>query len=344
MAKYYTPEQLKAHAQKAGVKVSTRQIEEWHKAGYLPQPIRQKLPGQGPGRAPYQYPEPAERVVSWLGQYKRHINGEAATKFWLLVEGFDYIDFNINASLARGIAEFWQDLQQRISSLPDIADASRMSEMMRVRVLDEIDENITAPLLANGTITEETVGQMTIGAAFLGILSLSEVPDRPLYLDDVPDYIELLLTEEERTQPGLKEAARAAMPAAIQVANLLEIYARACAGTFTIAGLRATYRIRGRGKSSPPASPQDWDYEPMALVVSSLIMERVIFPQIVPLGIGMLRVLAETDMEDEEITPDEAAVLAKLRKRLQATREILADPETIDNEITRAMKAALSME
>lgn len=132
----YTPQDLSEHAGSCGLRVSTRQIEEWNKAGFLPKPERRKIPGQGRGRAPYQYPDPAKDAVVWLGMHRRSIEGANTVRFWMWVEGFQYIDVDVNTFLRDRVASDWEGIRVGIPSLPDIDQVAGMTWEQRERILD----------------------------------------------------------------------------------------------------------------------------------------------------------------------------------------------------------------
>jgi hypothetical protein len=217
---WYTPQQLVAHARQSRVAVTARQIEEWHKDGLLPEPVRTKLPEQGRGRPPYQYPEPAPEAVIWLGTHRRFISGSDVTRFWMWMEGFSYVQVEHRAVVLDQLQRMWREMQQEVPSLPDIAELAdhEITDEQREVVLDEMDANVTAPMLATGRWTEQTVSLASVGAAFLGILPPAWLAETQA--DEAPHAAALLV--DEATE--LMSMVQAQLPAVLRVAQLGTVY------------------------------------------------------------------------------------------------------------------------
>jgi hypothetical protein len=216
----YTPQRLIAHARQARLMVTARQIEEWHKDGLLPEPVRTKLPGQGRGRAPYQYPEPAPDAVVWLGTHRRFIDGVDATRFWMWMEGFSYVQVDLRAVVLDHLQRVWREVQKEIPSLPDLAAMADhdLTDAQREAALDEMDANVTQPMLAAERWTDETVSNASFGAAFMGILPPSFLAET--LEDEAPHAAALVVdgaTEHIKTL-------QAQMPAVFRVAQVGFIY------------------------------------------------------------------------------------------------------------------------
>jgi hypothetical protein len=219
----YTPEQLRQHVRSQGLDVSLRQIEEWNKAGFLPTPSREKLPGQGRGRAPYQYPDPAPDVVVWLSTHRRSISGDDTTKFWLWLERYDHIQIDPILFLLVQITIAWDDLHAAIPSLPDITHTVEhgLSDDQMDRILEEWDAAITAPALASGELDERTAPQVFLDALMYGV-----VP--PAWID--PAYKDMLALPNAMYDAPLPDALAAKvaehLPYMVRAASLVTLYRR----------------------------------------------------------------------------------------------------------------------
>ena len=203
---------------------SARHIEEWNENGLLPPPTRMRIPGQGRGRPKYQYPPPARVAVIWLGTYRRYIGGSDATKVWMWLEGFDFLQVDINAVVQARVERVWHAVQQQLPSLPDINKMSRLTDEDREGLLDEIDENVTTPQLASGAPVDDAQ-RIGIGAAFLGILEseyLAEQPYDDVFSDDLNEpYADYLLEKgDAEYAPLLRELA----PRMARAANLTKFH------------------------------------------------------------------------------------------------------------------------
>ncbi len=315
-----TIETLAAHAERRGVTVSARQIEEWNKDGLLPPPIRMRIPGQGRGRPKYQYPPPARDAVVWLGTYRRYIGGAVATKVWMWLEGFDFIQVDINAVVRERVEWVWHAVQQRLPSLPAIDELSRLSGEDRERLLDEIDENVTQPHLASGAPVDDA-HRIGIGAAFLGILEsehLAEQPHNALVRDahDKP-YADYLLKEDEEAYAA---PLRTLLPRFAKVANLVEVYHLVSRGGPGRDNWRAFWRAQKK------AAPQQdlmraWKYDLLTVAMMYLEYQRIILPPMLFfVGEGMRRVLEASEERDLALPP-------RLRAKLERYVRALDTPE-----------------
>ena len=217
---WYTPKQLTDLAQKAGVEVTARQIEEWQKDGLLPNPVRTKLPGQGRGRAPYQYPDPSPDAVIWLGSHRRFIRGVSATQFWMWLEGFNYIEVNQAEVVLTCLQDRWAQVQKYMPSLPSLPEVARdgLSPELRDKVLDELDVNGTQPMLDSGQWDDRTVAKASLGASALGLYPPEYLNTREL---DEESYVDLLY-------PNIPEQYRASMhkllPTTVRMGELLNLF------------------------------------------------------------------------------------------------------------------------
>lgn len=316
-----TIETLATHAERRGVKVSARQIEEWNKDGLLPLPIRMRIPGQGRGRPKYQFPPPARDAVVWLGTYRRYIGGSDATKVWMWLEGFDYIQVDINAVVRARVEWVWHVIRQRLPSLPDIDEMDRLTDEDRERLLDEIDENVTTPHLASGAPVDDAQ-RIGIGAAFLGILEseyLADEPDnglaRGVYDKPYADYL-LQKGEEEYAAP-----LRKLLPRMASAANLIEVYHLVIRGGPEPGDWRAFWQVQ---KKSPPTVDlmRAWNYEPLTVAMMYLAFKRVFLPPMLFFfGETMRGVLEASDGTDPVALPP------RLREKIERLVRELDTPE-----------------
>jgi hypothetical protein len=222
----YTPSQLVAHAKAQGVEVSERQIEEWNKAGLLPEPTRARIPGQGRGRAPHQYHEPAPAVVVWLGTQRRFFRGDdsdAVVKFWLWLEGYDHIVVDPAAVVLARIQGIWRMAQETLPALPAIAVVAEqgVSEEQTESLLEALDTQVTQPMLQGGKWDETTVHAATVGASLFGFF-----PDERImqYLSGGADGIDLPNQVLPHLTPEQHAAARRILPAIMRASQIPALY------------------------------------------------------------------------------------------------------------------------
>jgi hypothetical protein len=222
-----TAPELIAGARRAGITVTQRMIDEWQRAGFLPAPTRQKVPGQGRGRAPYQYPDQALDVVIWLGTHRRFISGEDTTRFWIWLESYNHIQIDPIIFLLVQIELAWHDLRTAIPSLPDITHVVEhgLSDDQVTSILDDWDASITAPALAAEELTERTAPQVYLDALLYGVVP-SEWVD-PAYGDMLAEACALY--DLPPHDPRLAGVARH-LPYMVRASSLVTLYRKLFAG------------------------------------------------------------------------------------------------------------------
>lgn len=216
-----TAPQLIAGARGAKVTITQRQIDEWQRAGFLPAPTREKLPGQGRGRAPYQYPDQALDAVIWLGTHRRFIDGDDVASFWLWLEGFDYIPIDPIMFLLAEVYQDWNNLRASIPSLPNIKeildhgwDDTRIED-----VLNEWDAIVTVPALASGALDDRTAPRSYLEALAYGIQTPELVdPARGAMTAEAAAHFDQPLTGERLAHLAQE------LPHSLRAMSLVSIY------------------------------------------------------------------------------------------------------------------------
>jgi hypothetical protein len=266
---YYTPQMLIEHAKRqTGVKVSTRQIEEWHAAGLLPEPVRVKMPGQGRGRAPYQYPEPAPAAVVWLGEHRKYIDGNDVAAFWMWLEGFDYIQIDPAAVVRARIEALWRVAQQEaMPSLPAIESVAGhgLTEDEIAALLDEMDRNVTDPMMKTEQWDFQTAPQAEMVAGLFGVMSpaLSTGVDSPERT--MPTATAETIHADAVLSPAASVEQRRSLemvhPQLIQAGQLTLLYRGLAAGDVRFAAFRAAWKM-----FTPETIPDFWHALPLVAV------------------------------------------------------------------------------
>jgi hypothetical protein len=175
----YTIEELIEIAGAKGVKVTARQIKEWNKDSLLPSPTRERIPGQGRGRAPYQFPEPAPAVVVTLANERRYMKSAKDAKLWLWLEGFDHTDVDPDEHLQEWLVRGWkEEVQAKCPSVPDPAEVDQINYDRHQQILDELDRNVISQMGNRDPRPEEYTLYSSLLSAFLGLAPSED--DEPL--------------------------------------------------------------------------------------------------------------------------------------------------------------------
>ncbi len=245
----YTAAMLVALAEAKGVVVSERQIKAWNAAGFLPTPTREKVAGQGRGRAPNQYPAEAVDAVLWLGSYRASLNGEDATRFWMWLEGFDYIQVDVCAVLTASVRTLWRAAQKELPSLPDLDALGKhgLTDDAREALLDEFDANVTHPMRQSGQWNEAETPRASVGAAVLGILSPSSLADSHMEWEEVNDHHDepmyaRTLLNDSMSEQDVKRT-QALLPTLVQAGNFVQVYRLLDKGMVIPSDLRLFWRM-----------------------------------------------------------------------------------------------------
>ena len=166
----YTIEELVEIATAEGEKVSARQIMEWNRDGLLPTPTREKLPGQGRGRAPYRFPDPAPSAVMLLARERHYMRSSKDAKLWLWLEGFDYTGVDPDEDLHDWLTEGWEkEVRAKAPSVPELPDADQVDYDRRYEILNEVDRNIISKMGNGEHHPEEYAVYSSLLAGVLGI-------------------------------------------------------------------------------------------------------------------------------------------------------------------------------
>ncbi len=219
----YTKKDLLRHAAGQGLEISEDTLNKWGADGLLP-PHAQKPGPKGRGRPKVYFPDPAPEAIVWLGTHRRFIEGVDTTKFWMWVEGFDYINVDVNSFVRDRVANFWESLRGLVPSLPRIDLAAETPEEVWREIRDEVDANIATPLLADGRLLDEDIPLAAIGQGFLGIIPgewLATTPIRTGAADDDNHRPHVEYIEGKGWQSFVSRAALLYM---ITAANLIQVY------------------------------------------------------------------------------------------------------------------------
>ncbi len=290
----YTKKDLLQHAARKGSEISEDTLNKWDADGLLP-PHTQKPGPKGRGRPKVYFPDPAPDAILWLTTHRRFIEGVDATKFWMWVEGFDYIDVDINLFVRDRVAGFWNSLRELVPSLPAIELAAETTEEAWWGIRDEVDANITTPLLADGRLLEDDLPLAAIGQAFLGIIPGEWLATIPILIgaayDDScrppVDYLEGKGWQSLVNRAGLLYMSTAA--------NLIQVYQLAVRGGIQGDLLRAMWDTDPTTFSRPPqgldrkllslmkslqqpgmgSGIQSYGYEPLSLIVRYAAMQPI---------------------------------------------------------------------
>lgn len=322
----YTVEALTEHALGEHVDVTRRQIRIWTRDGLLPRPSRAATPGQGRAGVRYRYPEPAPSAAVWLGRHGRFAGDLATAKFWMRVEGFHHVELDVNAFLRDRAERIWWEVRQKLPGLPGIGEVASLPEDSRERLLDEIDERILRPYLEGGRLTDQVASEVTMGGAFLGIIPARYLEGGPADTGAEDDgryrpYPDYLLREGEE---AYIDAARRVVPSVASVANLVEIHRAASRGEIRDRQLRLAWRM---AKDAAPGFElaRAWGYEPLALAVEYLSVERIVLPWVLDTLAAFLSAIEEVVGDEEMLRQMEMppSLVAKLRANVSATREAM---------------------
>jgi hypothetical protein len=105
------------------------------------------MPGQGKGRAPYRFPEPAPAAVVTLAMERRFMKSAEDAKMWLWLEGFDYLDVDPDERLQDWLVRGWkEEIRAKVPSVPDLARIGKIDYERRIQIGDELDRNVIAPM------------------------------------------------------------------------------------------------------------------------------------------------------------------------------------------------------
>lgn len=116
----YTSDDLIEIAKNRGVRVTARQIGEWHRDMLLPRPTPRIA---GRGRPRLDFPEPTPDVVEWLGRYRRSLGSRDDVVAWLWLEGYDYVGLDpatLQAAVEHWLRQLWTGVQREYPGLPDV--------------------------------------------------------------------------------------------------------------------------------------------------------------------------------------------------------------------------------
>ena len=221
---------IKTAGDKEHLPTIQRRIKSWYEQELLPAPTRPPIPGKR-GRGPLVFPEPAHDAVLWLAQHRRFIDGADVAKFWLWLEGFDYIAVDLNHVVSAHCAHAWEQAQTKIPSLPPIEDALHAPESWGNKALDDVDKNITTPALERSDLAPGELERITLRSAQLGLFHGREDLLKRRY-DDGADtsYAQAALQsvppdmkQEVFTESELEER----LPSMMRVGNIIDVYAKA---------------------------------------------------------------------------------------------------------------------
>jgi putative transposase len=350
--RHYTPRELIALARaRAGVVVSARQVQEWHRAGFLPRPIRAKLPGQGRGRAPYRYPEPAPEAVAWLATHRRAIAGEDAVRLWLWVEGFDYVTVDPDAIFAARALALWRGVQRNLPRLPDLAIAAERDVTADEpdALLDELDRNVTTPLYEAGRLSEWELPRITFGATFLGFVPIfhpedtrdGDVTRAEMFLD-----ADALLDGEEA---DMREALREMLPTLLGLSRLTDVYRCAVRRAFDPRLVRFAWRtIVEQEAKVARVGPQlarrrealmrSLRYDPLVFAQQTLLASRMQLAPMAAVYADWVRHVRER-LRDTTLPESERVVAERALARVEARAHPLGWSE-LDAILRRLLEAA----
>lgn len=157
--------------------MSARQIREWHGDGLLPTPTREKIPGQGKGRAPYRFPEPAPAAVVTLARERRYMKSAEDAKLWLWLEGFDYLDVDPDERLQGWLRRGWkEEIRAKCPSVPDLPDVGKIDYDRRIQIGDELDRNVISPMTGDNAKLGEYDAYSLLLNAMVGLGASEEDP------------------------------------------------------------------------------------------------------------------------------------------------------------------------
>lgn len=152
----YTIEELVELIVAEGERVTSRQIREWHRDGLLPAPTREKIPGQGKGRAPYRFPEPAPAAVATLAMERRYMKSAEDAKLWLWLEGFDYLDVDPYERLQNWLVRSWEEeIRIKVPSVPHLPNVEHVDDDRRAQIDEELDRNVLRPMTGDDEKLDE---------------------------------------------------------------------------------------------------------------------------------------------------------------------------------------------
>jgi hypothetical protein len=225
----FDKQQLRDYAAKHDIEISSGQFDDWKSQDLLPPAIPDPSQ-QGRGRRKLLYPRvAATAAVMWLGRHRLYIKGDDVAKFWMSLEGFDYIQVDVCTVVLNRIIRFWASLQANIlPSLPDIAVMAQngISEELRLALLDELDDRYTNAKLQSGTWTDRDTGQATLLAAILGIIPGDYIrhanPDKLTEGSDIDVTAVDSMTSPQAVSASAEEVSGVAK--VIEMAHLLKMY------------------------------------------------------------------------------------------------------------------------
>lgn len=165
-----TVDELVSGSMARGLPVSRRQVEEWTRAGLLPDPVRTPLPGQGRGRAPYRYPTSAIDAVCVLARWRRYMPSDAEQiRGWLWLTGCEGVVFEPDSYFQRWAGRQWILYQRDNPMLPP------PDEIVAGLSSEKVDEILDAQPVS--TIPEQFSGIESMALAQFGILPLTAWTD-----------------------------------------------------------------------------------------------------------------------------------------------------------------------
>ncbi len=166
----YTVEELVRIATAEGEKVSPRQVMEWNRDDLLPTPTREKVPGQGKGRAPYRFPEPAPTAVMLLARERRYMKSADDAKLWLWLEGFEYTGVDPDERLQDWLIRGWEEeIRAKAPSVPDLSDTDQIDYDRSQQIFDELDRNVIGEMGGGEPHPEEYAVYSSLLVGVLGV-------------------------------------------------------------------------------------------------------------------------------------------------------------------------------
>lgn len=243
-----TKKQLADDATARGIPVSYWQVDEWIQDGLLP-PAEPTSSGKKlRGRPRKLYGEQAFKAVCWLGEHRAHIKTGADTvRFWMWLEGFDYVQVDPSDVLLASIQRAWAEMQVDIPSLPPIDQIDHLSDRQidqmydseHGSVLDQFDRY--ARSLENGPLGAQGQDMAWLGGALSGAIPLDALkPYDDLTEADGETITQSLTdlvvgnTESMGTSPALADI--------IRVSRVIDLYRAVKNGSFDLALMRRIWQ------------------------------------------------------------------------------------------------------
>ena len=154
--------------------VPASRIGDWTRKGYLPAPSRPSASQRG--RSPYHFPADTPSVVRALERW-RGFAQDADIPLWLWLEGHDHVGLSperLDQELEATVRDEWRELQQKLPSLPDLGSGP-VTEQVRERLFDEIDERYTADFLQRGPEFGQVMAAVIL--SMCGLTSAEDIAD-----------------------------------------------------------------------------------------------------------------------------------------------------------------------